>query len=344
VNSHTVPRKLLEQFAYDDPITGSRRLWRYEKGKPPYGFAPPKTATRFDRHFFDPRNPGREDLLESRLNREIEQPVNLFIEQAGYRTFVPSQLHILQLTAYIILLWHRSRARKAATRVQVEIVLSSMRSLLANDQQIATLAAKWMLDLIGRGHPQDRPVTTQEVREALLKMIDDHLADDQIQHTYADTIERALSRLDNGMLNGKWELLHTTPAEPFVIGDAPVVTWERTENNFLIYGQGFSRPNVEVLFPVSPIACLHIQPLVRRTRKVHTSSTQEVNMAQAVFATAHCFTSIRGDALNTILQPSFGRAEIGVTAFNVAHRDYSNTMFEILMNEGRWVQPPLRCH
>jgi len=57
VNSHTVPRKLLDQFAYDDPVTRSRRLWRYEKNKPPYGFASPKTATRFDGHFLDPRNP-----------------------------------------------------------------------------------------------------------------------------------------------------------------------------------------------------------------------------------------------------------------------------------------------
>lgn len=224
MNSHTVPKRLLEQFAYYDPITRSRRLWRYEKSKPPYGFAPPKTATRFDRHFLDPRNPGREDVLESRLNREVEQPVNLFIEHAGYRTFVPTRLQMLQLTAYMVLLWHRSRARKAATRVQVEIVVSSMRSLLANDQQIATLAAKWTLDIIARGHPLARTVTTEEVRESLLKMIDDHLADDQIQHTYAGTIERALSRPDDGMLNGNWELLHTTPGEPFVIGDAPVVT------------------------------------------------------------------------------------------------------------------------
>jgi hypothetical protein len=341
VNSHTVPKKLLEQFAYDDPGTKSRRLWRYEKDKPPYR-ASPRTATRFDGHFFDPRNPGREDELESRLNREIEQPVNLFIEHAGYRTFVPSRLHIVQLTAYMVLLWHRSRARKAATRVQVGISVSSMRALLANDQQISALAGKWTLDMIARGHPLARTITPGEVRQALVKAIDDQLADDQIQHTYADTIERALSRLDDGMIDGNWELLNTTPENPFVIGDAPVVTWERMENNFLYYGQGFSRPNVEVVFPVSPIACLHIQPLVPRTRRVHTPSTQEVNMAQAAFATTHCFTNTHSDALDALLQPSFGRAEIGVTAFIIANRDYSNTMFEILMNEGRRVPPPLR--
>ena len=33
--SHTVPKKLLEHFAFDDPVTRSKRLWRYEKGRPP---------------------------------------------------------------------------------------------------------------------------------------------------------------------------------------------------------------------------------------------------------------------------------------------------------------------
>jgi hypothetical protein len=33
--SHTVPRKLLEHFAFDDPVTRSKRLWRYQKGRPP---------------------------------------------------------------------------------------------------------------------------------------------------------------------------------------------------------------------------------------------------------------------------------------------------------------------
>ena len=56
MKSHTVQRKLLEQFAYDDPATRLKRLWRYQKGQPPYGRAAPKTATRWDEHFADPAN------------------------------------------------------------------------------------------------------------------------------------------------------------------------------------------------------------------------------------------------------------------------------------------------
>ena len=33
--SHTKPKKLLEQFAYSDPITKSQRLWQYREGRAP---------------------------------------------------------------------------------------------------------------------------------------------------------------------------------------------------------------------------------------------------------------------------------------------------------------------
>jgi len=37
MKSHTVPRFLPDQFAYDDPKTKSRRLWQYAKGRAPSG-------------------------------------------------------------------------------------------------------------------------------------------------------------------------------------------------------------------------------------------------------------------------------------------------------------------
>lgn len=334
MQSHTIPKKLLDQFAYYDPVTRSRRLWRYEKDRPPYGRATPKTATRFDGHFSDPRDPSREDTLEARLNREVEQPVNLFIEQAGYRTFVPTRIHIEQLTAYIILLFHRSRARRAATRQQIETIVNSLRALLSNEEQISALAAKWTVDIIDGGHLLGCLVTSEEVRVTILKMIDKEMSSEMLQETYADTIERALSMPDETMLTGYWELLHTSLSEPFVIGDAPVATWVRDDRNNLNHGLGFSEPDVEVVLPISPIACFHILPNVKRTRRVVTPTANEVNAAQAAFATNHCFTNICSKILNAQLQPHFGKAVMGVTAFSIRHRNYADKIFNILMNKG----------
>jgi hypothetical protein len=142
-----------------------------------------------------------------------------------------------------------------------------------------------------------------------------------------------MSITDDGILNGQWNVLHTQPDDPFVIGDAPAATWERTDRSFLIHGQGFSKPAVEVFLPVSPIACLHIMPSVQRTRQVIKPTTLEINTAQAAFASDYCYTNCRLDALDAALQPYFGTAKLGVTAFSIRHRDYGNTLFDLLMNK-----------
>src|SRR5579872_1483127 len=107
--SHTVPKKLLEQFAYDDPITRSKRLWRYQKDRSPYGRAAPKTATRWEGHFAHPANAAKETEIEGRLKREFEDPVNEFIGEIGYRTFILGPNQIRVLNGYITMLFNRSR-------------------------------------------------------------------------------------------------------------------------------------------------------------------------------------------------------------------------------------------
>ncbi|WP_312024231.1 DUF4238 domain-containing protein [Edaphobacter aggregans] len=199
MESHTVPRKLLDQFAYDDPVTRSRRLWRYAKDRPPSGRASPRTATRISEHFADPANSEREARLEDRLNREFENPVHTFLDQLGYRTFVMSRSHIRQLTRYVSLLFNRSQARRQATKQQVDIAIESSHALLNNEAQIAQIAGKWTLDLIGQGQPMQRSVTLDEVRAAVQGMIEDMLAKDHQQTTYIDTMERAMAYLDDGM-------------------------------------------------------------------------------------------------------------------------------------------------
>jgi hypothetical protein len=75
MRSHTVPKKLLEQFAYADPVTRSNRFWQYRKDQPPWGRASPKSATTWGGHFADPTNAAREERIELRLKQEFEDPV-----------------------------------------------------------------------------------------------------------------------------------------------------------------------------------------------------------------------------------------------------------------------------
>jgi hypothetical protein len=193
MRSHTVPRKLLEQFAYDDPVTRSKRLWQYEKGRPPHWKASPRTATRFEGHFSDPRNVGKEIELENRLKREIEEPVNVFIEMVKYTTFVFTSDHIRKLARYITLLFARSRARLGATQHQLDVMLTSMTALLSNDEQLEAIAAKETITAIERGYALPRALTKEDVAKGLRRTIEAHKADDQLQHNYTKSVELMLS-------------------------------------------------------------------------------------------------------------------------------------------------------
>jgi hypothetical protein len=159
MKSHTIPRLLLDQFAYDDAVTKSRRLWVYEKERAPFIGASPRTATRVEGHFTDPANAEREAELETRLNQEFENPVHLFLPQLQYRTFPMSRLHVRQLTRYITLLWNRSQNRRGATRQQIAIAIESTRSYLADEDKLRRIAARWTMEIIRLGHPLERPVT-----------------------------------------------------------------------------------------------------------------------------------------------------------------------------------------
>lgn len=329
MKSHTAPKKLLEQFTYYDPVTRSKRLWRYQKGRAPYGAAAPKTATRWDGHFAHPANRGKESELEQRLEREFEHPVNQFLDMIGYRTFVLQSRHIRALAGYITMLFTRSRARRAASQDHAEITIEALRSLLSDDQQLSDLIGKHTMDVIALGL-DTRMVTREEVVSAIEKTIAAHSDAHEEQRRYIQSVETMMEFADDKMHNGDWGIVHTEPDKPFVIGDAPVVTWERTEDNVLQFGQGVARPNVEIFLPVSPTAGLHILPRVPGSRPVLKPATEEVNMAQAMFATEHCFTNMCSPDFDAS-QPHFGKMRIGIEGFSVRHIDYKKLLFDILM-------------
>ena len=328
--SHTVPKKLLEHFAYDDRVTRSKRLWRYEKERSPYGMAAPKSATRWPGHFADPSNSTKELEIERRLKQEFEDPVNAFIDLFRYETFAFTSTHIRLLTGYITMLFHRSRARREASPGQHERLIGSLQSLRGDDERLSRLIAKQTLDLIPQG--LRRLVTKEEIIAGIDSTIREHSSPDAPQRRYLETMEHMMGFVDEHMLRGEWRMLRSAPDHPFVIGDAPVVTWERTPEG-LMFGMGFARSDVEVFFPVFPTVCLHILPTVSRTRAVHVPSTDDVNRAEAAFATQYCFTNIGSMTLDAVLQPYFGTFRLGREGFNLDHLDHAGKLFELLMQQ-----------
>jgi Protein of unknown function (DUF4238) len=342
MNSHTVPRFLLDQFAYDDAVTKTRRLWCYEKGKAPFRGISPKAAASVDGHFSDPANANREAELESRLNREVENPVHRFLRDLQYRAFVLSPLNIRQLTRYVTLLWNRSQNRRGGTKQQVAISIESTRAFLADEEKVRKVAARWTMEIIRLGHPLERPVSVEEVRQSAEKMIATMQTQEHEQTTYVDSMERAMASTDETLEKGMWNVIHTDRDHPFAIGDAPVVTWHRNVTGVLFYGQGMWTADVEAVLPVGPTACLHILPAVQRTCHVGEPTPSEVNRAQGAFATRYCYAHKNDPQIDKDFQWQFSRGQIGVNMYSVRHRNYNDTMFEVLMSGGSSFKAPRR--
>lgn len=174
-------------------------------------------------------------------------------------------------------------------------------------------------------------MTKEEVIAVTEKQIAEHTRPDEAQRDYIQALETMMTFPDETMLNGQWGILTTDAAHLFVIGDAPVVTFERTERNTLYWGQGFERPNVEVVVPVSPTTCLYILPRVVRTREPRPPHPTEVNPGQAAYATKYCYGNVNSPEIDAMLQPEFGKMRMGITGFNTHHIDRNQALFDILM-------------
>jgi len=342
MKSHTVPKRLLRQFSYYENSTKSLRLWRYEKDRAPYPKASPDTATRIPGHFEDPSDESTEAHIEKRLAYEIEDPVNQFIANFADSKFTISQAQKHSMTRYVTLLFNRSRARKEATKSLLAVRNHSLERLLQNQTQLATVAAHWNIKAHFEGKRFGRLISSDDVARRAQEFVKDVSMLSASQEWYEQSVVRALTELDDQILNGQWGLIKTTGDRPFVLSDAPVVTWERLESGAISHGVGFHRPNVEVALPVSPLTCLHILPDVKRSRAVKPPTVDEINRAEIGFAHESCFTNVPSKDIDLVVQQSISSIKIGKNAFTMQHRNYDNAFYELLMNNGKWVDPPLR--
>jgi hypothetical protein len=276
-------------------------------------------------------------MIEARLEREFEGPVNAFLDLLRYETFAFTATHRRLLAGYVRMLFHRSRARQAARVGHQGMMVDALRSLRGDEKRISMVAAKQTMDLVPGG--LRRLVTTDEVKAAIDHRVIEATMPGSAQRLYLHAMDTMMTFADPNIHNGEWRVIHTAPEALFVIGDAPVVTWARTLDNTLLFGQGFARPNVEVLLPVFPTACLHILPVVPRNRSVRTPSPDEVNRAQAAFATQHCFSNVHSGVTDGVLQPFFGTMRIGIDGFRQDYLDPTEQLFSFLMHQAPYHGP-----
>jgi Protein of unknown function (DUF4238) len=218
--------------------------------------------------------------------------------------------------------------------------MNNAAKFLANDLQVFNVSAKWSIDLLLSGKIREGLVSRADVAKAARKYVLDADHTLEAKKSYVRVIEAAMENVDEILLTGQWIYLRTTPDNPYVISDAPVVTWQRNVEDLISYGAGFHRTDVEVFMPVSPTLCLHILPNVKRTRPITDPSADDINAGEAAMSTRYCYTNVNSPAVDRIVQEYAGQAELGVKSFTVWHRNYDNAFYDLFMTGGHWTDPP----
>jgi hypothetical protein len=308
-------------------------LWRYTKGNPPFPGVSPKSATSIEGYFADPVDASLETRVETRLANEIEDPVHKFLPEFCKMNWVMSDLQRKQMTRYITLLFNRCQARREATRHTQEITARALHKFINNEIQLITVAAHWSINAVLKGISLERLITPHDVANAAKKMLALSQTDSARQESFVKVVVTAMAMFDEAMFRGIWEIIRTTIDDPFILSDTPVVTWERRENGAFNYGLGFARPNLEVLLPISPLACLHIVPRVKRTQNPQPPTVKEINTAQAAFSHRACFANQRKKEIDDIMQSHAHAAQLGRNAFTLWHRNVDDMFYEILMQQ-----------
>jgi len=142
-----------------------------------------------------------------------------------------------------------------------------------------------------------------------------------------------MAQFDRTMFEGEWRRVYASKESPFILPDAPVVTWTRNAQGLLSYGAGFGTENIEVIVPVAPSTCIHVLPKVPRSIDPIVPSIQEINAAQVAYATSACFSGRGSKEIDSIVQRDICTVVMGENIFTVWHMPHDNLVYDILMGQ-----------
>ena len=339
MNSHTIPQRLLEQFAHYDERTKSLRLCRYRKGLPPRRDAAPKMASRISGYFSHSDNSANEIITEQRLNAEVESPVHAFLPQLASGKLNFDEDVRAKLARYVVLLFSRSRTRK-----QGMVVTQTLRRRLLTEGKaceicMQTAATSWNLQVYFSSGRSPELFTARDIRAIVNATLFESETKADRQNGFANWIGHLLDAKtdDTRLANGRWFLLRTSEQEPFLLSDSPVISCSRISGGLLSWGEGFNKPTVEVILPISPTRCLHMLPS-QNAQDWNPPTTEEVNTLEAQFIYESGYADRYTSHLESLVNTHAGTAKIGENCYKIDPRKTRYYLLDTLIQTG----PPQR--
>ena len=261
---------------------------------------------------------------------EIEDPVNAFMPNLSDPAFRFSDGQRRQMARYLLLLFNRTHARRAATGMTYSVREDSLRKLLDNEERLNTIAAHWYIKAHLSGQRLGRRVLASDVRKALEASFEEDAASAQ-QEWFVDNVVRMMSWLDISITSGEWIMLEASSGEHFIISDSPVITREPAGSGMHHYGVSFGRPNTEIYLPLSPRTSLMILPGEGRSNRPPLPGARELNRAQAMVSAYHCFASIEDAEVDYLVQSVGSKVKLGEHILALWEAQFDDVMYESML-------------
>jgi uncharacterized protein DUF4238 len=296
---HYVPQYYLERFR-----DKSGYLWVYEVGRPIRRSLPREVAHQRDYYAFETNGRRYEEV--DKCLQASESAAGIVIPKiARAEEINPNEWS--GLCTFMGLLFARVPAtRKYADRTYGEAATTKFLNVIDDPDEFARLFER-------SKHRIANSTTAEEFRQ---KLRDGYrLEQDSQYHNLLTMLDVAQDAIE-ALLKLTWELVSADGDDRFVTSDTPVVTAIPDGHGWATYGEWFDVPNVRVLFPLSPTACLTLRERsIRRHHRISPKQVRCINSAIMGLSDRFLFVDEQSERLRRVFDKRGCRTEYADAKF-----------------------------
>jgi hypothetical protein len=314
---HIIPAQLLAQFGFNLPEdlapSDPRRknLWAYERAKAGPVKRRVETQCMEKRYFAESH--GAESLSaehENYLADHVEGPFNNILPLLENVLYEPSEIDRYSICRYLAYMFMRARPRKQASLRIAGETCKAAQGIAADRSKLRQLAAAHSVRL-------NAAVDLEALRISLLEVANSGGTSEGLQNHFVSSMGTTAQETIDDLLKLSLSLLISRGPTEFIVSDNPVITRVPIGNHLYNLGWGFRTPNVQVLMPISPRACLFLSRGRAARVQISNSDVRDVNAQVIQMSDRFVYSRTRSDDVQTLMARQNSRREYGKDAFFV---------------------------
>jgi hypothetical protein len=271
VGSHIIPRFYLEQFA--NPARGKGkpgRVWVYQKGKQAQLRA--TKAQGYENGYFGYVRPDGtlDESLEAELAKLENNCNDVLVCSKSELCNLRSLTNRNTLAFYASLLFARSSSRRKFYRANWEKLREPFEKLQTSEEYLRD-AAEHFTQLTGE------VITPEEMQALVQKQSEEFFENDRVKNNFVKDLLLNVGMMRDEFVSKPWQVWEAPTGAEFVTSDNPLVTFLRLTEEVWHPGYGFRTPNVVIVLPLAPSACLTMGIAGKEFERVNEATVMRVN-------------------------------------------------------------------